>query len=62
MRLLTRLFSHLLGMLPHVISLSGSASWNAPQPLRMSNSRKSGVAAARRAARKRRNRRRTRRA
>lgn len=60
MRLLARFFSHLLSLLPIPRLLSGVASWYGPQPLRMTRSGKSGVAAARRAARKARNRRRAR--
>ncbi|MDD2105690.1 hypothetical protein [Pseudomonas asiatica] len=62
MRLLTRLFTHLLTLLPTVRFLPGAASWYGPSPLRMSRPGKSGVAAVRRAARKVRNRRRARRA
>ena len=60
MKLLARLFSHLMSLLPTPRSLSGVASWYGPQPLRMTRAGKSGVAAARRAARKARNRRRAR--
>lgn len=62
MRLLARLFTHLMGLLPMTWPSPGTASWYGPQPLPMSRPGKSGVAAVRRAARKARNRRRARRA
>lgn len=54
MKLLARLFSHLMSLLPTPRSLSGVASWNGPQPLRMTRAGKSGVAAARKARNRRR--------
>lgn len=56
MKLLARLFTHLLSLWPSILPRSGAASWHGPQS--MSRSGKSGVAAIRRAARKARNRRR----
>ncbi len=58
MKLLTRLFSHLILLLRPSWTVPVAASWYRPQPLHTGRPGHSGVPAARRAARKARNRRR----